>query len=320
MKRIGLPSSGTAFAAFALSLLSPAGAFAASEGAHGVSPFVFEFSIFVLAIFVGYYVVWSVTPALHTPLMSVTNAISSVIAVGALLAVAAGGRGRLERQRQHDCQGFRLSRPRDGLREHLRRLPGHEPHARDVQEERKEGGALMSPNAAALLYLVAGVLFILALRGLSSPETSRQGNRSGMIGMAIAIVDDARPPVPRGLELGAHHCRHRHRRHHRRAMARRIAMTAMPQLVALFHALVGLAAVLVAAARAECAASFLARDRPIHGQKPDRDVARRCHRRDDLLGFGHRLRQARRAHVRQADPSAAPPSHQYRPSAVLLFC
>src|ERR1700690_1547561 len=50
-------------------------------------PFVFRFSIFVLAVFVGYYVVWSVTPALHTPLMSVTNAISSVIVVGALLAV-----------------------------------------------------------------------------------------------------------------------------------------------------------------------------------------------------------------------------------------
>lgn len=52
-----------------------------------VDPFVFRLSIFVLAIFVGYYVVWSVTPALHTPLMSVTNAISSVIIVGALLAV-----------------------------------------------------------------------------------------------------------------------------------------------------------------------------------------------------------------------------------------
>ena len=52
-----------------------------------VSPFVFQFSIFVLAVFVGYYVVWSVTPALHTPLMSVTNAISSVIVVGALLSV-----------------------------------------------------------------------------------------------------------------------------------------------------------------------------------------------------------------------------------------
>ena len=62
---------------------------AAAAGAHGlgVDPFVFRFSIFVLAIFVGYYVVWAVTPALHTPLMSVTNAISSVIVVGALLAV-----------------------------------------------------------------------------------------------------------------------------------------------------------------------------------------------------------------------------------------
>ena len=64
----------------------------ASGGAmHAVSdavdPFVFRLSIFVLAVFVGYYVVWSVTPALHTPLMSVTNAISSVIVVGALLAV-----------------------------------------------------------------------------------------------------------------------------------------------------------------------------------------------------------------------------------------
>jgi len=58
-----------------------------SELATAVDPFVFRFSIFVLAIFVGYYVVWSVTPALHTPLMSVTNAISSVIVVGALLAV-----------------------------------------------------------------------------------------------------------------------------------------------------------------------------------------------------------------------------------------
>jgi len=53
-----------------------------------IDPFVFRLSIFVLAIFVGYYVVWSVTPALHTPLMAVTNAISSVIVVGALLAVA----------------------------------------------------------------------------------------------------------------------------------------------------------------------------------------------------------------------------------------
>ena len=61
--------------------------------APGVSPIVFQLAIFVLAIFVGYYVVWSVTPALHTPLMAVTNAISSVIIVGALIAVAAGTQG-----------------------------------------------------------------------------------------------------------------------------------------------------------------------------------------------------------------------------------
>ena len=74
------------------------GASAAGDIAHAVSggaidPFVFRFAIFVLAIFVGYYVVWSVTPALHTPLMAVTNAISSVIVVGALLAVGISASG-----------------------------------------------------------------------------------------------------------------------------------------------------------------------------------------------------------------------------------
>lgn len=64
---------------------------AASGGA--IDPFVFQLAIFVLAIFIGYYVVWSVTPALHTPLMAVTNAISSVIVVGALLAVGISASG-----------------------------------------------------------------------------------------------------------------------------------------------------------------------------------------------------------------------------------
>jgi NAD(P) transhydrogenase subunit alpha len=64
-----------------------AGALASGATGGAIDPFTFRVAIFVLAIFVGYYVVWSVTPALHTPLMSVTNAISSVIVVGALLAV-----------------------------------------------------------------------------------------------------------------------------------------------------------------------------------------------------------------------------------------
>jgi H+-translocating NAD(P) transhydrogenase subunit alpha len=85
-----------------LSILGQLDLIAAATGNAPVAPseagdpFVFRLSIFVLAVFVGYYVVWSVTPALHTPLMSVTNAISSVIVVGALLAVGdelSGGAG-----------------------------------------------------------------------------------------------------------------------------------------------------------------------------------------------------------------------------------
>ena len=60
-----------------------------------IDPFVFRLSIFILSIFVGYYVVWSVTPSLHTPLMSVTNAISSVIIVGAIVAALAGDKSSL---------------------------------------------------------------------------------------------------------------------------------------------------------------------------------------------------------------------------------
>ena len=104
-------------------------------------------------------------------------------------------------------------------------------------------------DIAALLYLVAGVLFILALKGLASPATSRTGNRNGMIGMLIAIlttlwVAGVSDPLTWGLivgglaiggGIGA-------------VMAKRIAMTNMPQLVAAFHSLVGLAAVLVAGA------------------------------------------------------------------------
>lgn len=74
---------------------SPDMAGAMAHGASGgtIDPFVFQLAIFVMSIFVGYYVVWSVTPALHTPLMAVTNAISSVIVVGALLSVGAAASG-----------------------------------------------------------------------------------------------------------------------------------------------------------------------------------------------------------------------------------
>src|ERR1700759_432544 len=106
----------------------------------------------------------------------------------------------------------------------------------------------MNANLSAVFYLVAGVLFILALRGLSSPASSRQGNFFGMIGMAIAVATTlaSHPPadgiawvlvilgIAIGGSIGA-------------VIARRGPMTSMPELVAAFHSLVGLAAVLVAA-------------------------------------------------------------------------
>ena len=115
----------------------------------------------------------------------------------------------------------------------------------------------MNANIAALLYLVAGVLFIQALRGLSSPDTSRRGNYLGMIGMTIAVLTTlaAHPPagliswalVFAGIALGGGIGA---------VIARRVPMTAMPELVAAFHSLVGMAAVLVAAGAYYAPAAF----------------------------------------------------------------
>jgi len=115
----------------------------------------------------------------------------------------------------------------------------------------------MSPNLVALLYLVAGVLFIQALRGLSSPDSSRRGNYLGMIGMTIAVLTTlgSHPPesalswglvlggIAIGGGIGA-------------VIARRVPMTSMPELVAAFHSLVGMAAVLVAAGAFYAPAAF----------------------------------------------------------------
>ena len=126
----------------------------------------------------------------------------------------------------------------------------------------------MSASLAAFLYLVSGALFIMALRGLSSPESSRQGNFYGMTGMGLAIVTTLLLAAPAsvlawaliiggiaiGGAIGA-------------VTARRIAMTAMPQLVAAFHSLVGLAAVFVAAAAYYAPEAFgIATDGVIHAQ------------------------------------------------------
>ena len=82
-----LANSARAIAQQAESVLSQTTQIVINQNAVGESEFIYLFTVFVLAVFVGYYVVWNVTPALHSPLMSVTNAISSVIIVGALIAV-----------------------------------------------------------------------------------------------------------------------------------------------------------------------------------------------------------------------------------------
>jgi H+-translocating NAD(P) transhydrogenase subunit beta len=126
----------------------------------------------------------------------------------------------------------------------------------------------MNADVTALCYLVAGVLFILALRGLSNPETSRRGNLLGMIGMAIAIATTlaSHPPVGFGawvlvvvgMSLGGGAGA---------VIARRVPMTSMPELVAAFHSLVGMAAVLVAAGALYAPAAFgIGTEGAIHGQ------------------------------------------------------
>jgi NAD(P) transhydrogenase subunit beta len=125
----------------------------------------------------------------------------------------------------------------------------------------------VNANFASFLYLVSGILFILALRGLSHPTTSRQGNTYGMIGMGIAIVTTLALATPSigglglivvGLAIGGGIGA---------ITARRIAMTSMPQLVAAFHSLVGMAAVMVAAAAMYAPESFgIGTVGAIHGQ------------------------------------------------------
>ena len=109
----------------------------------------------------------------------------------------------------------------------------------------------MTQDLTALAYLVAAICFIMALRGLSSPETSRGGNRFGIAGMVIAIATTLAQPgvvsypiIAAGIVIGGAIGSF---------IALRIKMTALPQLVAAFHSLVGLAAVCVAAAAYFCA-------------------------------------------------------------------
>ena len=216
--------------------------------------------IFVLAIYVGYHVVWTVTPALHTPLMAVTNAISAIVIVGAMLAAALTETGfgktmgvlAVALCAVNVFGGFLVTRRMLAMfRKKEKKVAPVTVQAEASQERRQ-----MNMSLVTLLYLVASVCFIQALKGLSHPTTSIRGNVFGMIGMAIAVLTTAALIVRLsstmgqtgaqgmvwvlgalvvGGAAGA-------------VMAQRVEMTKMPELVAFMHSMIGLAAVFIAVA------------------------------------------------------------------------
>ena len=200
-------------------------------------------TFFVLSVFVGFEVVSKVSSVLHTPLMSGANAIHGVILVGAVIVTGHAdgalavtiGLVAVVLATVNMVGGFVVT-------DRMLEMFGRGPARRAAQGRRVN---VIGPTAEALGYLVAAVCFILALKGLSSPKTARQGNWLGAAGALLACVvvflaedlDHMGPilvAIAVGTAVGV-------------PAARRVAMTQMPQLVALFNGVGGAAAALVAA-------------------------------------------------------------------------
>ena len=263
-------------------------------------------TVFALAIVIGYYVIGNVHHALHTPLMSVTNAISGIIVVGALLQIGHGDRRR-----------HRAGDPGDPARQHqrLRRLRGDPPHAGHVLRVSCDRMYhTVTETTATAAYVVAALLFILALAGLSKHETSRAGNTFGIAGMAVALIATialalARHIEPLGLALlvgamaiGAAIGLWR---------AKVVEMTGMPELIALLHSFVGLAAVLVGwngylhVERDLAGSEAALLHQRGHARHPlRRGRHRRLHRRRDVHRVDRRQPQALGPHQVRADDAA----------------
>ena len=279
-------------------------------------------TVFILACFVGWQVIWSVTPALHTPLMSVTNAISGIIIIGGMLQIGAGARsGVASSARSPRCSPRSTSPAASSSPSACCRCSsGSAPKWRSMET----GGSL------TVAYLVAGVLFIRSLGGLSKQETARRGNLSGMLGMAIAVVDGRRrlgqpggdgsratgcalligAALVVGGAIGA-------------VLARRVEMTGMPELVAILHSFVGLAAVLVGFASylsPRRRTASMARRRA--HRAPRRDLGRHRGRRAHVHRLDHRVGQAARDALRQAAAAAGTARARTRssPLAIVGLC
>ena len=199
--------------------------------------------VFALAAFLGYQVISRVPPLLHTPLMSATNAISGISLIGSLVLA---GRSALPHLRTHSWIR------RCHHRHHQRggRIRHHRPHAQDVQQAQgneaggSRGGQMtLSTYFMEATYLIASILFVLALKGMSHPETARRGMFLAEGGMFAAIIGTLIGAhivtwvwIIAGLSIGSIIGAW---------MAIWVPMTAMPQRTALSHAFGALAAALV---------------------------------------------------------------------------
>ena len=139
--------------------------------------------VFMLAAFIGFEVIRRVSPLLHTPLMSLTNALDAIAVVGAIILAG-------ERQ-EHAGDGARHDRDRRRHEQRRGRIHDHRPDAQDVQGERPQEimtAMIRSEHVIEITYLIATALFILSLKWMSSPSTARRGVRAGELGMLLAIV------------------------------------------------------------------------------------------------------------------------------------
>jgi NAD(P) transhydrogenase subunit beta len=194
--------------------------------------------VLVLSTFIGLGVIVRVSRLLHTPLMSITNAISAIAVIGSILVTGGDHPKPDSHPRRHRALRFHD--------QHCQRLPYHRPHAEDVQAVAEREEEVVINNIVQAAYLAAMVLFILALHGMNHPRTARRGVFCGIAAMLLAVVATWMQPevvndgwiivaIIAGFVVGV--------------PLSRVPLTAVPQRTALSHAFGGLAAGLVGVAK-----------------------------------------------------------------------